>query len=184
MKTGRTLQDLAAELARQHDTRRDYVAPTQKLALEAVDARPQEDGEAPRDVPRTVALAGINGSMPINGYAHSQIAGDVGIPKPYYDRMLRESPELLARNVNHWFQAAPQSRLVRTLDSRVRAFLSDRYGIIELTGRALRTLAERGDVLTIDAAPEQSRRQRQKHRSWALAPQALEWTRAVRQMAK
>jgi hypothetical protein len=49
------------------------------------------------------------------------------IPKPYYDRMLADAPELLARNVNHWFASRPARKLVRTLDGQCRAILSDSY---------------------------------------------------------
>jgi hypothetical protein len=44
-----------------------------------------------------------------------------------YDRMRDEAPELLAKNANHWFHVKPEPRLVRTMDGKVRAFLSDRY---------------------------------------------------------
>jgi hypothetical protein len=55
------------------------------------------------------------------------MAATLGIPKPYYDRMLEQQPDLLARNVNTWLQAQPAKRLVRTLDGQVRALLSDSY---------------------------------------------------------
>jgi hypothetical protein len=49
------------------------------------------------------------------------------IPKPYYDRMLADAPDLLARNVNEWLTRQPARKLVRTLDNQVRAILSDSY---------------------------------------------------------
>jgi hypothetical protein len=45
----------------------------------------------------------------------------------YYERMQQESPGLLATNVNHWFKMKPEKRMVRTLDGKARAFLSERY---------------------------------------------------------
>jgi hypothetical protein len=45
--------------------------------------------------------------------------------------MQAEAPELLARNVNHWFAAKPAQRMVRTLDGGARAFLSSRYARID-----------------------------------------------------
>jgi hypothetical protein len=59
-----------------------------------------------------------------------QIAGRVGIPAGYAERMRQEAPELLATNVNHWFTAKPEKRMLRTLNHEqnvARAFLSDRY---------------------------------------------------------
>ena len=53
------------------------------------------------------------------------------IPAAYYDRMLSDYPELLAENVNSWFQREPTQRMVRTLDGTVRAFLSNRYRRID-----------------------------------------------------
>jgi uncharacterized protein (TIGR00255 family) len=45
--------------------------------------------------------------------------------------MLQEDPELLAANVNNWFHDQPQRRMVRTLDGKARAFLSDSYRTID-----------------------------------------------------
>ena len=60
----------------------------------------------------------------------NQIGNRVGIPRAYMQRMRTEAPELLARNVNHWFQAAPELRMLRTYqngESIGRAFLSHKY---------------------------------------------------------
>ena len=117
MKQGRNLQDLAAEIVRQRETKRDYVASTEHLELTV----------GPQAVPRLQ----INGVIPfylgVKPHAHAQIAGHVGIPKPYYDRMLAEAPSLLAENVNTWFVKNPTKRMVRTLDGAARAFLSNGY---------------------------------------------------------
>ncbi len=51
----------------------------------------------------------------------------LGIPKKYYDKMIAEAPELLVKNVNHWFENKPDKRMIRTLDEKVRAFLSSKY---------------------------------------------------------
>jgi hypothetical protein len=45
--------------------------------------------------------------------------------------MRLEQPMLLAENVNTWFQANPERRMIRTLGGDVRAVLSDRYNRIE-----------------------------------------------------
>jgi len=115
MKTGRTLDALAAELQRQVSSKRDFIADSRALEM----AIEETDG--------IMVLRGINGGLPLANTAHEQIAGRLQIPRVYYDRMRQESPELLAHNVNHWLRANPERRLVRTLDNRVRAFLSDRY---------------------------------------------------------
>lgn len=113
MKTGRTLLQLAVELERQAASKHDYIADTRALHME-----PFGDG---------VILEGVNGGMTLRPTAHQQMANSLGIPKPYYDRMLTEAPDLLASNVNRWLAAQPARKLVRTMDGEVRALLSDSY---------------------------------------------------------
>ena len=46
--------------------------------------------------------------------------------------MLQEEPGLLADNVNRWLhKGEPTQRLLRTIDGRARAFLSNRYRCID-----------------------------------------------------
>jgi Domain of unknown function (DUF932) len=113
MKSGRTLQELAMELDRQSKTKKDYVADTRRLKME-----PGDSG---------VILQGVNGGMTLRPIAHQQLGASLGIPKPYYDRMLAEAPDLLSSNVNRWLERQPAKKLVRTLDNEVRAILSDSY---------------------------------------------------------
>lgn len=119
MKTGKTLVELATEIERQRETRVDYLAPTQNLEL-AVDET--------NDVVMDGLPAGV---LAINDLGHRQIGTHVGVPAVYYDRMREKAPALLADNVNHWLKADPSKRMVRTLDNRVRAFLSDAYRPLE-----------------------------------------------------
>src|SRR5882672_7290604 len=117
MKTGRSLQDLAAEIDRQAKTKHDYLVDTRALSLEL----------------EPIAQKGIvmrlpgHGEFNVRDHAHGQIAAHTNIPKQYYDRMMKEAPALLATNVNTWFEKYPAVRLVRTLDGASRAFLSDAY---------------------------------------------------------
>ena len=81
----------------------------------------------------------------IGRIAHEQLSGKLTIPRRYYDRMLTEAPELLMDNVNHWLHDSISRRMIRTLDGRARAFLSDRYRPLdsaELLGAVLPTLQE------------------------------------------
>lgn len=119
MKAGRTLVELATELQRQHDTKKDYIADTRRLSMRA-------DAGAAGEKPGVV-LEGVNGGMKLRAVAHGQMAASLQIPKPYYDRMLEQQPDLLAKNVNTWLAAQPAKKLVRTLDGEVRALLSDSY---------------------------------------------------------
>lgn len=120
MKQGRSLVELATEIQRQSEVKQDLVADTRHVAVEI--------GEAG---PRLVVANGVTQPYGINDLAHKQIAERVGIPQRYYQRMLQEQPDLLATNVNTWFQEKPERRLIRLLDGNVRAFLSDRYQRID-----------------------------------------------------
>lgn len=122
MKSGKTLVELAQEIERQRETRHDYIATTSKL-----------------NMTDTAELGLVQGSVEaptqdvfgLNDLAHRQLGEHVGVPAKYYDRMRQEAPDLLATNVNRWFSQQPSNRMVRTLDGRVRAFLSDKYRPLE-----------------------------------------------------
>lgn len=120
MKTGRSITELAVELERQAASKRDYIADTRALSMRALSANTDNPGAQ-------VILDGVNGGMGLRPIAHQQLAASLGIPKPYYDRMLAEQPDLLALNVNRWLKAQPARKLVRALDNSVRAILSDSY---------------------------------------------------------
>lgn len=116
MKQGTTLQDLATEIRRQSEAKEDYLADTTHLTLLHSDVM---------EFPELVIDG--KGQYPINPLAHRQIGERLNIPAAYYDRMRMAAPDLLARNVNHWFQNTPEKRMLRTMDGNLRAFLSDRY---------------------------------------------------------
>ncbi len=114
MKQGRSLQELAAEIMRQRDSRRDFIADTRQTRM-----TPEAE----------MILENGNGdlSFSITPVAHNQISQRLQIPKRFYDRLLDKHPDLLADNVNALFQREPERRMIRTLDGKARAFLSDRY---------------------------------------------------------
>ena len=121
-KTGRNLQELAAEIERRADAKRDFVAPTSRMEMTVV------DNEA------RLALATTNEvqAFGLNDLAHAHVADFANIPLAYYRRMQTEDPALLAKNVNRWFSGmADKRRMVRTLDGKVRAMLSDGYRALE-----------------------------------------------------
>jgi len=112
MKLGRSLIELATEIQRQAQSKADFIANTRQLQI-------LEDG-------KTLALES-QGEFSVTDLALSQIGERVGIPTKYLRKMQEEAPKLLATNVNHWFGEQPETRMVRTLDSNSRAFLSNRY---------------------------------------------------------
>jgi len=120
---------MAAEVERQADARRDFLAPTSQVRM----VTEQEAARQARstNTPPNVRLQLSKEHFGINRLAHNQIAQRLSIPQKYYDRMAQDAPELLTTNVNHWFDEQNEARMIRTLDGNVRAFLSDRYRTID-----------------------------------------------------
>ena len=118
MKSGRTLVSLAQELQRQLLSKRDLVVPSQ-LVHHSTDDR----GETRIVVDEPVGAVHY-GVTPL---ARRQLADKLKIPYAYFERMREEQPVLLDRNVNTWLQSEDERRMLRTLDGKVRAVLSDRY---------------------------------------------------------
>jgi hypothetical protein len=140
MKTGLTIVELAQELTAQQESKRDFHAPTSSLSMQ-IDGRFQLDTNSGKE------------QMPATDYAHAQMASRLSIPKPYYDRMRAQSPDLLSTNINHWLgQKQGETSLIRTLRGQVRAFLSNRYRIVdnhEILAMVLPELGEMGDGIKI-----------------------------------
>jgi hypothetical protein len=142
MKTGKTLTELAAEIERQSDAKADYLIDTRHLEMQmAIDTDlVNAHGFAEVNLPDEPVLVYNSKAFPAGEtpppmlateHAHRQVAGRIQVPWSYYQRMMDNAPNLLAGNVNHWLQAAPERRMVRTLDGEIRSFLSDRYQRID-----------------------------------------------------
>ena len=121
MKTSMTLLDLATELDRQAKAKNDYIAPTNLMGM-WYDTYPDESF--------ALRMQDI-GDYKIGDYAHRQIGEHTGIPFKYYNKMMTDAPGLLTENVNHWFEANPANRLIRTLDDKIRAYLSNNYRMMD-----------------------------------------------------
>lgn len=123
MKQGMTIQEAAAEIMRQSQAKADYLVNTENLHMETCDGAP------------TLRLldGGIDRVEPLDilPTAHRQMGDHLGIPRKYYDRMREENIGLLAHNVNTWLRQKPEQRMIRTIDGRARAFLSNRYRRID-----------------------------------------------------
>ncbi len=122
MKQGRSIVDLSRELERIQGSAKDFIVPVQDMKVNSV---------------LDVDVNGTGVFQPTN-WAHSQMSSYTGIPKGYYDRIKEQNPSLLSMNINHGFQNAinqtlakrngkHETRMIRTIDGNVRAFLSDRY---------------------------------------------------------
>lgn len=117
MKKGRTLEALGAELQRQRNARQDFIADTRNLVMETT----------PKESILRMNTKGKLLEYSVGLIAHQQIASRLNIPYRYYQKMQQEQPALLDENVNTWLRETPERRMIRVLDGRVRAFLSNRY---------------------------------------------------------
>ncbi|MBQ6296886.1 MAG: DUF932 domain-containing protein [Selenomonadaceae bacterium] len=105
------------ELQRQRLNRQDFLADTRSLEVES-----NAYGSTLH-----ISLEGKTYGFGIGELAHQQIASRLNIPFRYYAKMQSEAPDLLDQNVNRWLNQNPERRMIRVLDGKVRAFLSDRY---------------------------------------------------------
>jgi len=62
---------------------------------------------------------------------HTQFAEKLEIPLKYYHKMEESAPDLLVSNVNTWLRKNGKDIFIRGLGDSVRAFLSDRYRVID-----------------------------------------------------
>ena len=93
MKTGRTIQEIGAEIMRQSQAKEDYLVNTNSIVMEDWDGKPM------------LHLRGGDGldliePLEIQQTAHRQIGDYLGIPRKYYDRMMDSDVGLLSYNVN------------------------------------------------------------------------------------
>lgn len=118
MKTGRSLVDLAQELTRQLASKRDMIVPSRMVTCSTA-----QDNVCRLIVNEPDGLR----EYPTTDLARRQLAEKLKIPFAYFERMREEKPDLLDRNVNDWLASESEQRMLRTLDGRVRAVLSNRY---------------------------------------------------------
>lgn len=139
MNAGMQLHDLAADLSRRLQSKHDYRTPTGRLQL------------AYQEPTKSFTLTlGDAGQFTISRLGHDQMAAWADVPAKYYNRMLTTQPQLLIDNMHTWFREKKGNRLVRTIDGRMRAFLSDGYRIIDsydVAEAVLPVLSDSGAVI-------------------------------------
>lgn len=128
-----SLKDLAEILREQHSRKLDIVAPASAIKSEG--AQLVIAGADP--VVDETGVAQADGRYRVMESCEDGIAGKLQIPGSYMRRMRETVPELYDANVNGWLARDDRSFLVRCLTGDTpgtgvaRAFLSDRFGIID-----------------------------------------------------
>lgn len=152
MKTGLTLQEMATELQRREEAKRDFIADTR--SLEVIPS----GGKLKLAIP---VNGGSAGAFDLSQHALRQIGSRVKLPAQYADRLIEAGhADLLAQNLNQLFQREPERRMVRTLDGHARAFLSDRYRPLDnfdLANAVLPVLMEQPELKVVSTQFTDSR---------------------------
>lgn len=118
MKQGmKSIENLYGELMRQREVRKDLIADTRSLSVFTENDISTLSIFTDKDIY----------NFKVTDIAHRQIADRLGIPFKYYERMMNEYPQLLDENINSWLKFKAEKRMLRTLDGKLRAFLSNRY---------------------------------------------------------
>ena len=112
------MQQLIEELERQKPLKWDQKIDSSHLEM-VLDGSPK------------FRLNGKENFFAITRPCHNQVAERLEIPVKYYAKMENEAPDLLATNVNTWLKEKPKEVFIRGLGNSVRAFLSDKYRVID-----------------------------------------------------
>jgi hypothetical protein len=125
-----TLQEMLGEVVRTSETKKDYVADTQET-IRMVRMPDFKDGVAlvlsQPTHPKIIYSSSLDAAFEITDHCHKQIAARLKIPAKYYTRLLADHRDLVIENVNTLFEREPELRMIRTLDGKARAFLSNSY---------------------------------------------------------
>ncbi len=156
MLKGKSIQELATEIARQNDVKQDYIADERSMTLTPVE-RHDEKGN-PLLPSLRFGIEGVRGSNGGDSTDESfepsnRFLGHLGnateIPIKYVRKLQSEDPSLLCVNANRWLHAQqdkPVAHMVRTLDGGARALMSSSYRPIdhsEIAESIFTILAER-----------------------------------------
>lgn len=115
-----TLMNLFNELERQKKSKIDYITPSQNI-------------QTIYDIGTNsyhIKLSEQNDTFEITDNCHSQISQKTTIPYQYYNRIKESHPELLLNSINTLLHDKDKLML-RTLDNKARALLSNRYRPID-----------------------------------------------------
>ncbi len=112
------LESLIRELEQQKPVKWDEKLHSSDIRMVLAEERPQIQLKS-------------NGFLSIRESCSNQIAEKLEIPLKYYRRMEESAPELLVRNVNTWLERSDKDYFIRGLGDSIRAFLSDRYRVID-----------------------------------------------------
>lgn len=120
MKEGISLQDLAERLEQIKNAKNDYVIDTRAVKVQPVGTGKQ-----------LVASVMDSQEFVVRPHALRQIEERLKVPAKFADRLQEDHPDILCDTINKLFEREPERRLFRTLNTDLRAFMSDGYRIMD-----------------------------------------------------
>lgn len=155
------LGNLVAELQRRMESRVDVIADTRQMEIIVRDG--QFVLAANAGTPLTEWMDTVkddkSGGMVVEAQAIGQILEkcDISIPKLFADKLAQKHPVWAAELCTNLLRASGTTRMVRMMDGKVRAFLSDSYRCLDnydLAASALQTARDSGaEVLECQLTP-------------------------------
>jgi len=124
MFKGRSIQELATELGRRNEAKRDFIADSRSLNIKT-----EEEGGA--TVMTMEKHDDPDEQFGTTEHLHRSMGSRLKIPAPFYDRIRREHAPVFDDMVNGLLHRQPERRMVRTLDGNARFMASDRYRPID-----------------------------------------------------
>lgn len=125
MKMGDNFENFVARIHKEDAIKQDWIVPANEIKM-----LDEFDGPC--------QLQTSQGVFELNEHAHKQLAEKLQMPTAYYNKLRRESPDVLAHNVNLWLGKSRSNFMIRALDNQpsngdysCRAVLSDRYKRID-----------------------------------------------------
>lgn len=124
--------DLVQELKRRMESRVDVIADTRQMEILVRDGRFYLAAN-PGTALTEWMVSGPNGGMEVETQAIGQVLErcDVSVPKQFGERLAAKHPEWAAELVTNLLRASGTTRMVRMMDNRVRAFLSNAYRCLD-----------------------------------------------------
>lgn len=117
------IQEFAAEIESRNERKRDFIVQSSDAEF-AIEKEP-----GMRSPAAVIRFAGE--TYELNKTARSQLSNRLKIPARFFDRMSSDYPERLSDLVNEIFENEENDLMIRTLDGRARAVLSNHYRMID-----------------------------------------------------
>ncbi len=161
-----SLGDLVAELDRQKKSRFDFVADTRGLSVKVNEDRVPVLHSNGIETAEFIPKAGL----PIGSEAIAQLGDRMSpaVPRKFLRNLIEDRPQIAEGLLSSLLEVDGGMNLVRCLDDKVRAFLSDRYQPVdnyELAFTALEVAREKGGEVVECSLSEKNMRIKLTNRS-------------------